>query len=142
MNIFTQKAISFSFSVLSFFLLIILIVGGVSSSGYCSEVTLTWSSPIHIDVPIDGYKIYYNEGRPDFDNAWVEKVVGRDNTEITIRGLEEGRTYYFAATSYREIPGGPDIESAYSAYAQYRVPGEYSGNSRSSSACFVLSLVD
>ena len=111
-------------------------------AAFAAEVRLAWDAPG--STSIDGYKIYYIkaakfEDESSFRRAWVKRVPCPETNSCTINDLEEGRTYYFAATSYRENPsGGPDFESAYSERIMYTVPGEYRGDEiGGSGGCFV-----
>lgn len=109
---------------------------------HAAEVRLAWDPPA--SNVIDGYKIYYIEAdefedESSFRDAWVERVPCPETNSCTIIDLEEGQTYYFAATSYRENPSGdPDFESAYSERIMYTVPGEYRGDEiGGSGGCFI-----
>lgn len=99
---------------------------------HAAEVRLAWDPPD--SNAIDGFKIYYIEAdefedESSFQEAWVERVPCPETNSCTIIDLEEGQTYYFAATSYRENPSGDsDFESAYSERIMYTVPGEYQGD--------------
>ena len=59
-----------------------------------------------------GYKIYYGISKTDFDySVKVEKA-----TSCTISGLKEGKTYYFAATSYSSNGDESDFSNTVSKY--------------------------
>ena len=75
-------------------------------------VTLTWNPSVATNVA--GYKIY--SGTTSHDYA-ATNVVGT-TTNLTLNGLVEGQTYYFAATTY----DGSGNESAFSSQASYTVP--------------------
>lgn len=74
-----------------FFLL--LFVCFTVSEGYSAEVNLAWDPNTESDVA--GYKVYYGLGSRSYDRV-VE--VG-NSTSCVVTGLEQGRTYYFAATA-------------------------------------------
>lgn len=63
-------------------------------SVHAHEGTLTWDPVTHPDLA--GYKIYSGFSSRDY---FDELDVGI-STSYTIRGLQEGETYYFAATAY------------------------------------------
>ncbi|MGM0454198.1 MAG: MopE-related protein, partial [Thermodesulfobacteriota bacterium] len=67
------------------------------SSGYAAEVTLSWTPPD--DTRVTGYRIYCGEVETDFQSTPVKTIDSADQTSTDISGLEEGQTYYFAATS-------------------------------------------
>jgi hypothetical protein len=73
-------------------LLIILLLS--PKSAYPAQTTLVWSPVIHPDVA--GYKIYYGTSSGDYD---VSLDVG-NWTSVTIAGLDDSKTYYFASTAY------------------------------------------
>jgi len=61
---------------------------------YAGRVTLEWDPVMHPDHA--GYVIYYGTSSRDYD---VSMDVG-EWTSATIGDLEDGETYYFAASSY------------------------------------------
>ena len=143
MNIFFHKTmLATVFFILCVFFFP-LAAGSFFGTAHAAEVRLAWDPPD--SKMIHGYKIYYIEAEDfrdesDFESAWVKKVTGPDRETCTIKDLDEGQAYYFAATSYRENPaGGPDIESAYSQPIMYQVPvGGYQGDeSVGSGGCFI-----
>ena len=69
-----------------------------------AEVSLKWDAP-DASIP-DSYKIYWGETSGAYTGS---KDVG-NTLEATVDGLENGKTYYFAATAVYE--GG--AESGYS----------------------------
>jgi hypothetical protein len=76
------------------------------------SVTFGWDE--NTDPNIVGYNIYYGTSSQDYTN-----VVSVGNvTSATISGLQEGVTYYFAATSYDSM----DQESVTSPEIVYTVP--------------------
>ena len=132
MNIFFHKTmLATVFFILCVFFFP-LAAGSFFGTAHAAEVRLAWDPPAS-NVDIDGYIIYYIEAsdfrsESDFNNAWFKKIEGSRQNSSTIQDLDEGQTYYFAATSYREDPsGGPDLESAYSERIKYTVSGEYLG---------------
>jgi VCBS repeat-containing protein len=77
-------------------------------------VTLAWNPNTEPDLK--GYKIYYGMASGDYD---VTVDVGKW-TSCTIDGLEEGETYYFAATAY----DSQDRESDFSEEVPYTIPSD------------------
>ena len=63
-------------------------------AAYSAQVTLAWDA--NTDPNIDGYKIYYGTFSRNYD---VSLDVG-NFTSCTLADMEEGETYYFAATAY------------------------------------------
>ncbi|OPX98104.1 MAG: hypothetical protein A4E58_01041 [Syntrophorhabdus sp. PtaB.Bin006] len=73
---------------------------------YSAEVTLAWDR--NAETNVKGYKIYYGTASRDY-NLFID--VG-DATTWTVPDLNEGATYYFAATAYNDSQ--PPAESTYS----------------------------
>ena len=69
-----------------------------------AEVTLAWDANTEPDLA--GYNIYYGTASGDYSDS----IDVGDVTEYPVTGLDDGGTYYFAATAYDE----DDNESAYS----------------------------
>lgn len=76
------------------------------------SVTLVWSRSTAPNAA--GYKIYYGTASHVYSNV----VDAGNATMVTISGLVEGRTYYFAAATYDSAGD----ESTYSNEASYAVP--------------------
>ena len=76
------------------------------------SVTLAWNASA--DPTVAGYKAYYGVASRTYTNIIN---VGKA-TNVTISGLVEGATYYFAATAYDTL----GVESAFSIEASYTVP--------------------
>ena len=74
------------------------------SAGHAAEVNLTWDPNTEPDVA--GYKVYYGLGSRNYDHVMD---VG-NSTICVVTGLEQGRTYYFAATAVNTA----NIESDFS----------------------------
>ena len=95
------------------FLLFLFVLYAISclhpANAYAAQVTLTWSPNSESDIA--GYKIYYGTGSRDYSNS---TDVG-NRTIHTISALDEGTTYYFAATAYDSLKN----ESDYSAEIVY-----------------------
>jgi len=77
-----------------------------------AQATLAWDA--NTEPGITGYKIYWG---PSSGNYTSSKDAG-NNTSATITGLDEGKTYYFAATAYN----GDGVESGYSSQVSYTIP--------------------
>jgi hypothetical protein len=75
-------------------------------------VTLAWSPSISTNVA--GYKIYYGLASGVYNNS----ISVACSTNVTITGLAEGTTYYFAATAVDAL----GIESQFSNETTYSVP--------------------
>ena len=71
---------------------------------HAGEVTLAWDPNAESDVA--GYKVYYGLGSRNYDHVMD---VG-NSTTCVVTGLEQGRTYYFAATAVNTA----NIESDFS----------------------------
>ena len=82
------------------------------TAAYAADVTLAWDP--NTEPGITGYKIYWG---PSSGNYTSSKDVG-NNTSATITGLDEGKTYYFAATAYNS----DGIESGFSRQISYTIP--------------------
>jgi len=78
---------------------------------HSGEVTLAWDPA---NTQAVGYKVHYGTASGDY-----QQTLNVGNTvSCSISGLEENRTYYFAATAY----DGSGIESSYSNEVQHLVP--------------------
>ena len=77
------------------------------------SVTLAWD--LSIDPTVVGYKIYYGVA----SRTYTSMVDVGNATSVTISGLVEGTTYFFAATAYNTL----GLESDYSDELSYTVPG-------------------
>ena len=81
------------------------------------SVTLAWTPST--DPNIAGCNLYYGVASRTYTN-----MVNPGNvTSVTISGLVEGTTYFFAATSYNTL----GIESDWSTEVSYTVPGTIPG---------------
>lgn len=100
---------SFSFRLsplrILFYLLPLLIVPLIASNVLSADVSLAWDPNVEPDLA--GYKMYYGTS----SRGYTCTVDVGNHTTCTISGLEEGNTYYFAATTY-DLVGN---ESDYSA---------------------------
>jgi hypothetical protein len=67
---------------------------GAETRGQTTSVTLGWNPSTSSEVA--GYDIYYGTSSGNYISA----VPVANVTNVTIRGLTSGVTYYFAATSY------------------------------------------
>ena len=75
------------------------------------SVTLSWNSSS--DPTVAGYKLYYGGASGDYTNT----LSAGNATNITVSGLVEGDTYYFAATAYNSS----GVQSPFSNEAAYTV---------------------
>jgi hypothetical protein len=98
-------------SIVKNLFVVLLVIAGFSRSAAAGTVSLTWSpSP---DSTVIGYKIYYGTASQVYSTNVVVGIV----TSLTLPGLTNGTTYYFAATSF----DGEGDESAYSSEVSFTV---------------------
>jgi hypothetical protein len=83
---------------------------------FCAQVSLVWD-PVGASS-LAGYKLYYGTVSRNYSSA----VDAGTQTTATVTGLNEGATYYFAATAY-DTAG---IESASSNEVAYTIPSSCS----------------
>ena len=83
-----------------------------ASSLATTSVTLAWDPSS--DPSVAGYNLYYGAA----SRAYTNMVSAGTNTSLTISGLVEGVTYFFAATCYNSA----GLESDFSAEISYLVP--------------------
>ena len=76
------------------------------------SVTLAWNPSISTNVV--GYNIYYGVASGVYNNT----ISAGNSTSVTITGLVEGTTYYFAATAVDAL----GVESPFSNETSYSVP--------------------
>jgi fibronectin type 3 domain-containing protein len=96
-----------SFCLRSFFLkglFLLLCACFIPSAGHAAQVSLAWDPNTEPDVA--GYRVYYGLGSRNYDHVMD---VG-NSTSCVVTALEQGRTYYFAATAVNTA----NIESDYS----------------------------
>jgi hypothetical protein len=72
---------------------------------YAAKVSLAWDANSEADLA--GYNIYYGTASRNY----THRINVRNTTEYTVKDLDDGGTYYFAATAYDQDGN----ESAYSA---------------------------
>jgi hypothetical protein len=82
-----------------------------------ATVTLAWAKNSEPDIA--GYKMHYGTTSGSYDYS----VDVGNYTSCTISGLQEGTTYYFAATAYDT----DNFESNLSEEFAYKIPAEDSG---------------
>jgi len=92
--------------------LFFLLCAMLSAAAYAASVELEWDP--NTEPQLAGYKVYWGNSSGNYTNS---KNVG-NTTFCTITGLDEGKTYYFAATAY----DGDGTESGYSDQITYTVP--------------------
>ena len=76
------------------------------------SVTLAWNPST--DPNVAGYNIYYG----GVSHTYTNKIPVGNATSVTISGLVQGTTYYFAATTY----SASGLESQFSSELSYLVP--------------------
>jgi len=84
----------------------------VQTAYAAASVELEWDP--NTEPELVGYKIYWGTSSGNYTSS---KDVGKTTT-YTLTGLDEGKTYYFAATAY----DGSSNESGYSNQISYTVP--------------------
>jgi chitinase len=84
----------------------------LSAAAYAASVELEWDP--NTEPQLAGYKVHWGTSSGNYTTS---KNVG-NTTFCTITGLDEGKTYYFAATAY----DGDGIESDYSNQIAYTLP--------------------
>jgi hypothetical protein len=82
------------------------------ASAHAASIDLEWDP--NIEPELAGYKIHWG---PSSGNYTSSKDVG-NNTSAAITGLDEGKTYYFAATAY----DGDGNESGFSNQIAFTIP--------------------
>lgn len=90
--------------VLSVIALWMVVVGCSQLVNAAQQVGLTWNASA--DSSVSGYRIYYGPSSGFYTNA----VTAGNVTSITINGLVDGATYFFAAKSYNAA----GVESGFS----------------------------
>ncbi len=76
------------------------------------SVTLAWNAST--DPSVVGYNVYYGGA----SGAYTNEICAGNATNVTVSGLVQGTTYYFAATTY----SASGLESPFSSEASYLVP--------------------
>src|ERR1700690_479721 len=76
------------------------------------NIILAWNPST--DPTVVGYNIYYGGASGNYTNT----LSAGNATNITVSGLVEGTTYYFAATTYDSI----GVQSPFSTEVSYSVP--------------------
>ena len=97
---------------LSIFWVTILVAAAALPTLASQSVNLDWNPSVSPDVV--GYNIYYGGASDDYTN---EVSVG-GLTNVTVSGLADGTTYYFAVRAVN----GSGLESVYSVQTTYAVP--------------------
>jgi hypothetical protein len=98
--------------VLWFLIPLTLCVLFYAATGFAASVTLAWDANSEPDLA--GYNIHW--GRSSGNYSFTVDV--GNNTTYTFTGLDEGVTYYFAATAYNTN----NLRSGYSNQVVYTVP--------------------
>jgi hypothetical protein len=90
----------------------LLILAALSTTVQAGQsVTLAWNQST--DPTVVGYNIYYGGASDNYTNT----LSAGNATNITVSGLVEGATYYFAATTYNNS----DVQSPFSSQVSYTV---------------------
>ncbi len=87
-------------------------------SAHAADATFSWTANTD---PVAGYKIHYGTSSRNYNSVVDVGLPAAVNGGIvaSVEGLQEGITYYFAATAYNSA----DEESDYSDEVVYAVPG-------------------
>ena len=80
------------------------------------SVTLAWNAITDTNAGVVGYNVYWGGSSGVYTNE--VNVPGINTTNVTISGLSQGTTYYFAATTYTAT----GMESPFSSEVSYLVP--------------------
>ena len=91
----------------TFFLLLCAIF--IPAAAHAAEVSLAWDPNAEPDLA--GYRVYYGLGSRNYDKVME---VG-SSTSCVVTGLEQGRTYYFAATAVNAANVESDFSNEVSA---------------------------
>jgi hypothetical protein len=91
---------------------------GLPSAHGTQEITIAWDPSVTPGVA--GYILYYGTN----SGTYVDSVLAGLNTTVTVTGLVDGVTYYFAATAYND----EWLESDPSEELPYLVPDANSGD--------------
>ena len=72
---------------------------GISSA----DVTLGWDPNAENDL--DGYGVYVSRGSPGppfehIGDVFIDELTDPDNPSVTLAGIDDDGTYYFAATAF------------------------------------------
>jgi chitinase len=84
----------------------------LAQNAFAGHVTLAWNAVSAVDLA--GYILYYGYA----PGSYSLSVDAGNSTTAALSGLDQGRTYYFAATAY-DVDG---YESAFSNEVSYTVP--------------------
>jgi hypothetical protein len=100
-----------SFFVRSLFLKVFVLLCAlfIPAAGHAAEVSLAWDPNTEPDLA--GYRVYYGLGSRNYDKVME---VGK-STSCLVTGLEQGRTYYFAATAMNTASVESDFSNEVSA---------------------------
>ncbi len=105
-----KKSHTVIFSIFLFFL--------TTVAAHAAEATFSWTAN---SEPVSGYKIHYGTSSRNYTFVTDVKLPEAVNGSIvaTVQGLQNGITYYFAATAYSATE-----DSDYSIEVVYTVPGD------------------
>jgi len=114
-NVFRQESEKHHSYVLfsSFFLLLVVCIvslGSVAGS-QAAEITVAWDP--NTEATLAGYKLYYGTASRTYTSVIP---IDKTTTSATVGGLQEGTTYYFAATAYDTTGNESDFSSELVSY--------------------------
>ena len=108
--------LSFSGKIIKQFMLFctfgMILVHFYSFAAEGAQVELAWDPSPSSEV--SGYKLYYGRSSGNY----TSNIDAKYNTGKVVSGLDEGQTYYFAATSYT----ASNLESEFSEEISYTIP--------------------
>jgi len=94
----------FTFARILAVLILSTLLAFISGTLFAAQVTLTWDAVT--GQSISGYKIYYGTTSRNY----TASVDAKNVTSLPVTGLQDGTTYYFAATVYTEAKAESDFQ--------------------------------
>jgi hypothetical protein len=116
----------FTFARILAVLILSTLLAFMAPTLFAAQVTLTWDAVT--GQSISGYKIYYGTASRNYTTS----VDAKNVTSFPVTGLQDGTTYYFAATVYNEAKA----ESGFSNEVTYTTLQTCTYSLSSSSASF------
>jgi len=98
---------------------LIFFIPSSNPSAYSAQVTLQWDPNEGEGERVAGYRVYYGTESGNYEN-FID--VGH-RTECKISGLEEGKTYFFAAKAYDAAGLESDFSNEVGIYEKFLFPG-------------------
>jgi uncharacterized repeat protein (TIGR02543 family) len=117
---------SFTLARILVVLILSTLLAFIAGTLFAAQVTLTWDTVT--GQSISGYKIYYGTASRNYTTS----VDAKNVTSFPVSGLQDGTTYYFAATVYNAAKA----ESGFSNEVTYTTPPTCTYSLSSNSASF------